>query len=530
MTKYNTAKHDLVIIGGGPGGYAAALYGAASGMDVALVEKKKLGGACLHVGCIPAKALLETASVFRTVTESAVFGVHASQPTLKWPKVMKRKQQVIDRLAAGLLSLLGSRKVTIYNGSGSLLNANTVKVSADAADGTPADGTPADDTSDAASSDVNGSSGVNGVTSITIESAAVILATGSAPRTIPGFEVDGKLVVTSDELLSMSELPESAVVIGGGAIGCEFASMMSDLGVNVTILEAMPDLLGGCDRDITKVVKRSFAKRGITIRTGVKVNGHKPHAALADGEGDSDSGSTDTDGVTAGGVASDGATAGTSVAYGDNSEVDAQLVVIAVGRKPVTEGLELEAAGVSVDERGFVEVDAMCRTSLAGVWAVGDVINTPQLAHTAFAEGMLAIKDILGEDPVPLNYQGTPWCIYCHPEVAFAGHTEVSAVAQGFDVVTSIHRHAGNGRALIVGETDGVVKIIAEKNEDGNGGRILGVHMAGPWVTEQLGQGYLAVNWEATAEDVASLIQPHPTMSELFGETALSLTGRALHG
>ena len=487
MTKYNTAKHDLVIVGGGPGGYAAALYGAASGMDVALVEKNKLGGACLHVGCIPAKALLETASVFRTVAESAVFGVHASQPTLKWPEVMKRKQQVIDRLTAGLSSLLGSRKITVYNGSGSLLSANTVKVAAD--------------TSDTASSDVNA------VNSIIIESSAVILATGSAPRTIPGFEVDGKLVVTSDELLSVSELPESAVVIGGGAIGCEFASMMSDLGVDVTILEAMPDLLGGCDRDITKVVKRSFAKRGITIRTGVKVNGHKPHAASADG-----------------------VAAGTSVSYGDDSEVDAQLVVIAVGRKPVTECLELEAAGVSVDERGFIEVDAMCRTSVAGVWAVGDVINTPQLAHTAFAEGMLAIKDILGEDPVPLNYQGTPWCIYCHPEVAFAGHTEVSAVAQGFDVVTSIHRHAGNGRALIVGESDGVVKIIAEKNEDGNGGRILGVHMAGPWVTEQLGQGYLAVNWEATVEDVASLIQPHPTMSELFGETALSLTGRALHG
>ena len=203
---------------------------------------------------------------------------------------------------------------------------------------------------------------------------------------------------------------------------------------------------------------------------------------------------------------------------------------MSVGRRPFADLLGLEGTGVVVDERGFVAVDDRCRTGEAGVWAVGDLINTPQLAHVAFAEGMLAIRDILGEAPTPLDHHGTPWCIYCHPEVAFAGYTEESAKAAGFDVVTSSHRFIGNGRAKIVGDTDGIVKVIAERRPDGTSGRILGVHMVGPWVTEQLGQAYLAVNWEATVDEVAAFIQPHPTMSELFGETVMSLTGRSLHG
>ena len=205
-------------------------------------------------------------------------------------------------------------------------------------------------------------------------------------------------------------------------------------------------------------------------------------------------------------------------------------MVVSVGRRPFADLLGLEGTGVGVDERGFVQVDERCRTAEPGVWAVGDLVNTPQLAHVAFAEGMLAIRDILGEEPAPLDHHGTPWCIYCNPEVAFAGHTEASAKEAGFDVVSSKHHFVGNGRAKIVGDTDGLVKVIAEKRPDGTGGRILGVHMVGPWVTEQLGQGYLAVNWEATVDDVAAFIQPHPTMSELFGETVLSLTGRGLHG
>ena len=466
------AAHDVIVIGGGPGGYAAALYGASAGLDVAVVEKSKVGGTCLHVGCIPAKELLEAASVYRTVARAAEFGVSAGEPSLDWSAVLDRKQQVIDKMMAGLSSVLGQRKVTIYEGIGSLGPSSTVLAA-----------------------------GPDG-SERTLSGGSIILASGSTPRTIGGFDVDGELVVTSDELFSIGRLPSSAAVIGGGAIGCEFASMMGDLGTEVTVLEALPNILTGCDVEVAKVVRRSFRKRGIEVHTGVTVHGHEPRPDRS----------------------------GTVVSFGEGKQVDVEMVVVAVGRRPRTEGLGLDAAGVELDDRGFVAVDGRCRTTAEGVWAVGDVVDSPQLAHTAFAEGMLAICDILGEDPDPLDYHGTPWCIYCHPEVAFAGHTEQSAIDAGFDVVTSMHRYMANGRAQILGETEGLVKVVAQKQADGTGGRILGVHMAGPWVTEQLGQAYFAVNWEATVDDVARLIQPHPTMSELFGETILSLTGRSLHG
>ena len=463
--------HDVIVIGGGPGGYAAALYGAGIGLDIGIIENNILGGTCLNVGCIPAKELLETAHVFRTVSHAADFGVNSSAPTIDWPVTLQRKQQIIDQLVKGVGGLLKQRKVTVYDGAGSLGPDRTVTV-------TGADGA-----------------------STTIVGKAVIIAAGSTTRSIPGFEVDGSIVMTSDEVLSMPDLPSSAVVVGGGAIGCEFASMMGDLGVEVTILEAMPQILTGCDPDAAKVVERSFKKRGITTRTGVGVTGHAPR---------------------------DGG--GTTVHFGDGESIDVDTVIVSVGRRPFADLLGLDGTAVGVDERGFVQVDERCRTAEAGVWAVGDIIATPALAHVAFAEGMLAIRDILGEEPAPLDHHGTPWCIYCHPEVAFAGYTEQGAIDAGFDVVTSKHHFVGNGRAKIVGDTEGLVKVIAEKRPDGSGGRILGVHMVGPWVTEQLGQGYLAVNWEATVDEVAAFIQPHPTMSELFGETVLSLTGRGLHG
>ena len=466
------AAHDVIVIGGGPGGYAAALYGASAGLDVAVVEKDKVGGTCLHVGCIPAKELLEAASVYRTVARAAEFGVGTGEPSLDWSSVLDRKQQVIDKMMAGLSSVMRQRKVTVYPGVGSFGSSGTVLAAV-------ADGSEH-----------------------TLSGGSIILASGSTPRTISGFDVDGELVVTSDELFSIDRLPAEAAVIGGGAIGCEFASMMGDLGTEVTVLEALPNILTGCDAEVAKAVRRSFRKRGIEVHTGVTVHGHEPRPDRS----------------------------GTVVSFGEDKQVDVEMVVMAVGRRPRTENLRLDAAGVELDDRGFVAVNGRCRTTAEGVWAVGDVVDSPQLAHTAFAEGMLAICDILGEDPDPLDYHGTPWCIYCHPEVAFAGHTEQSAIDAGFDVVTSMHRYMANGRAQILGETEGLVKVVAEKRADGTGGRILGVHMAGPWVTEQLGQAYFAVNWEATVDDVARLIQPHPTMSELFGETVLSLTGRALHG
>jgi dihydrolipoamide dehydrogenase len=460
----------MVIIGGGPGGYATALYGAAAGLDVAMVETNKVGGTCLHVGCIPAKELLETAAVYRTIGGAKEFGIETSPPTVDFTVTQARKQKVIDQLYKGLSGLLGQRKVTVVDGHGRLGPDHTVTVT-------------------------GGESG-----DVELRGGTVVLATGSVPRTLPGFEVDGDVVVTSDELLSLPALPPRAVVIGGGAIGCEFASMMADLGTQVTILEALPKILPGCDEDCTKMITRTFKKRGIEIRTGVAVTAHEP--------GDT----------------------GTTIRFGEDDELEVDLVVMAVGRRPLSDELGLDGTGVVVDDRGFIVIDELGRTGEPGVYAVGDVVATPQLAHVAFAEGIAVVQDVLDESPLPVDHLNVPWCIYCHPEVAFAGYSEEAAREAGFDVVASKHRFGGNGRALILGEPDGMVKVIAEKGPDGNGGRILGVHMVGPWVTEQLGQAYLAVNWEATVAEAARYVQPHPTLSELFGETVMSLTGRGLHG
>lgn len=457
---------DVVVVGGGPGGYATALYAAKAGLSVALVEKDKVGGTCLHRGCIPAKEFLETASVFRTVSGAKEFGVQAESPGVDFSVSQQRKQKVVDQLWKGLQGLLKRRKVTVVAGTGQLLENRHVRVS----DGTELIGTH------------------------------VVLATGSVPRTIPGFDIDGRLVLSSDEMLALDSLPESAAVIGGGAIGCEFASLLSDLGVRVTVLEALPKLLPGCDADVTDVVAKSFEKRGIDVRLGVKVTGH-----TADEAG------------------------GTTVAFGEGEQVKVDLVVVSVGRRPLSESLLADGTGVEVDERGFVAVDEFCRTGEPGVYAVGDLIDTPQLAHVGFAEAILAVKHLLGESPVPVDYSRVPWCIYTYPEVAFAGMSEQAAKDAGLDVVAKKDAFAGNGRAMILGETAGLVKVIAERGPDGGAGRILGVHMVGPWVTEQLGQAYLAVNWEATPDEVAHYIQPHPTLSEVFGETVLALTGRGLH-
>jgi dihydrolipoamide dehydrogenase len=469
--------YDIVVIGGGPAGYASALYGASAGLRIAMIEKAKVGGTCLHVGCIPAKELLETAHVFRTVAAAKEFGVETSAPTVDLSVTQDRKQKVIDGLFNGLSGLLKGRKVTVLEGTGSLGAGRAVTVKG----------------SDGSTTELTGD--------------AVFLASGSVPRTIPGFDVDGKLVMTSDEFLSLAELPGRAAVIGGGAIGCEFASYLADLGSQVTILEALPKILPGCDEDVTKVVERAFKKRGIEVRTGVRVTGHQP--------GDH----------------------GTAIQIEGADPLEVDLVVVSVGRRPASDTLGLEGTAVQVDERGFVVTDELGHTGEPGVWALGDLVAMPhltaphpQLAHVGFIEGITAVQDVLGEDPPAVDHSKVPWCIYCQPEVAFAGMSEAAAKDAGHEVAVSKHRYAGNGRAMILGETDGLVKVIAEKRPDGTSGTILGVHMVGPWVTEQLGQGYLAVNWEATVDDVARFIQPHPTLSELFGETVLSLTGRSLHG
>ncbi len=463
-------QFDVVVIGGGPGGYAAALYGASAGLNIALIERDKVGGTCLHRGCVPAKEFLETAHVRRTVEHASEFGITTKGTSVDFAVSQNRKNEIVERLFKGLSGLLKGRKVTILSGTGRLEADGTVTV---------VDGADA---------------------GVIAQGANVILAAGSVPRTLPGFDVDGKIVVTSDEFLDLSSLPSTAAVIGGGAIGCEFASLLADMGTTVTILEALPAILAGCDTEVANVVGRSFKKRGIEIRTGVTITGHTPKKGS------------------------------TTIAIEGGEAVTVDMVVMSVGRRPRTEDLLADGTGVEINDRGFVVADGHQRTANPHVYAVGDVVaNTPQLAHVGFAEAIVAIKTILGEPSVPVDYDRVPWAIYSNPEVAFCGLTEASAKEKGYDVVVKKDPYGGNSRAQIIGDTEGVVKIIAEKRADGSAGQILGVHMAGPWVTEQLGAGYFAVNWEATAEEAAALIQPHPSLSETFGETLIALAGRGLH-
>ena len=458
-----------MVIGGGPGGYAAAFYGASAGLNVALIEKDTIGGTCLNRGCIPAKAFLETAAVNRHVTHAADFGISTTTSRIDFSVAQTRKQGIVQGLVKGLTGLTKSKKVTYLLGTGTMRSAKTVDVAL-------ADGS-----------------------SRTLEGRFVIIATGSTPRTIPGFTPGGP-IMTSDEVLMLSTIPARIAVIGGGAIGCEFASTFADLGARVTILEGLPKVLPGLDADLANVVVKSFKKKNIDIRTGVSVTGHTPNAS-----------------------------GGTTVAFGDGESLEVDAVVVSVGRKPFSDGLGLENTAVSVSERGFIDVDGYCQTGEPGVYAVGDVINTPQLAHVAYAEAIVAVKHLLGETVYPVMYDRVPWAIYCHPEVAWAGPSEEEARAKGYDVVVAKHQFRANSRAMILGETDGLVKVIAKKNADGSAGQVLGVHMVGPWVTEQLSGGYLAVNWEATVEEIAEFLQPHPSLSELFGETVMSLTGRSIN-
>jgi len=454
---------DLVVLGGGPGGYAAALYGASAGMNIAMVEERRVGGTCLHCGCIPAKELLQTAEVLRTVRAAAEFGVLTSVPELQLATSQTRKQKVVDRLTSGLESLLKGRKVTVVAGTGVL-------------------------EPDGRSISVSDGSMVRG--------RNVLIATGSAPRAlaVDGLAFDGDRVLSSDDVLELHDVPARVAVIGGGAIGCEFASFLVDAGSEVTILEALPQVLAGVDQQVAQTVVRAFQKRGIKTHTGVRVLGFDGAAVRFEGNK-------------------------------GEEQLPVDKVVVSVGRRPRSENIGLDSAGIKVDERGFVTVDGNMRTSVDGVYAVGDVVATPALAHVAFSEAVVAIKTMLGEAPLPLDYDKVPWGIYCHPEVAFCGLTEAQATERGYDVVTSVHRWMGNGRALIMAETDGMMKIVAERD-----GPILGVHIAGPWATELIAEAYLSVNWEATPADVGLLIHAHPSLSELFGESVLALTGRSLHG
>ena len=465
MADEGAGKFDIVVLGGGPAGYATALYGAAAGLNIALVEDRRVGGTCLHRGCIPAKELLQTAEVFRTVQTASEFGVEAGAPTLDLARAQVRKQQVVDQVTKGLESLLTGRKVTVLIGRGELVDAHTVRVKND-----------------------------DGTTELTGEN--VVIATGSEPRSLPGLDFDGLRVLSSDHVLELTKLPPRVAIIGGGVVGCEFASMLVDVGSQVTMLEALPRILAGTDIDAGNVVARSFRRRGIDIHVDARVTGIEGARELVV----------------------------TWEAGEQENSATVDVVIVSVGRAPSSSGIGLESAGVNVDDRGFVVVDAQMRTNVEGVFAGGDVVDTPALAHVGFAEAIVIVKTILGEAVVPVDYSKVPWGIYTQPEIAYCGLTEEQAREQLGEVEVSKFRFGGDARAVIIGETDGLVKLVA--NGDGT---LVGVHIAGPWATELLGEGYVSVNWEANAADLAALIHPHPTLGEMIGEAALALTGRRLH-
>lgn len=455
--------YDVAIIGGGPGGYAAALYAHNFGLSVALVEKDSVGGTCLLRGCIPAKTWLQTAEVFSTVARAAEFGVEASPPSMNWPAALARKQQVVDGLVRGLSGLLKARKVDVIDGYGRLVEGGV---------------------------EVTGSDG----STQRVEARNVIVATGSVPRSIPGYAIDGERIVTSDEALDWDRQPGRVAIIGGGVIGCEFASFLSDVGSDVYLFEALDQLLPGTDPDIVKVLDRTFKKKGVKVHVGTMVGPAE---------------------ITAEGV---------KVPFGDEA-VTVDVVLVAVGRAPVTEDIGLEAAGIATDH-GYVTVDLeTMMTAKPGVYAVGDIVaGTPQLAHSGFAEGIAAITHIATGAPAPVDFRAIPLVVYTHPEVASVGLTEAQARDAGKDIVVTDHGLRGVGRAIIQGEVTGTVKVIAEKD-----GPIIGAAVAAPAAGEMIHELMYAVGWEALPEEAAAFIHAHPTVSEAIGETLLTAAGRSLH-
>jgi dihydrolipoamide dehydrogenase len=449
---------DLVILGGGSGGYACALRAAELDLSVIMIERDKVGGTCLHRGCVPTKALLHAAEVADAARDSEKVGVRASLEGIDMAGVNTYKDGVIERLYKGLTGLVKSRKITVIEGSGRLTSATTVEV----------DGTTY------------------------TASKALVLATGSYSRSLPGLEVDGERIIASEHALKLDHVPASVVVLGGGVIGVEFASVWRSFGAEVTIVEALPHLLPGEEESSSKLVERAFRRRGINFSLGVRFASAKV-----------------TD-------------AGVTVTLEDGKTVDGELLLVAVGRGPVSEDMGYAETGVAMD-RGFVTVDSHCRTNVPNVFAIGDLRPGLQLAHVGFGEGIMVAEQIAGLNPPTIDYDGVPRITYCDPEVASVGITSATAKERGIETVEYTYDLAGNGRAQIL-QTAGAVKVIAAKD-----GPVVGIHMVGARVGDLIAEAQLITNWEALPIEVAQLIHPHPTLSEAVGEAHLALAGKPLH-
>ncbi|MGY1844099.1 dihydrolipoyl dehydrogenase [Modestobacter sp. SYSU DS0875] len=452
-----TTPADLVILGGGSGGYAAALRGAELGLSVVLIEKDKVGGTCLHRGCIPTKALLHSGEIADMAREGEQFGVKTSLAGIDMDGVNAYKDGVISKLYKGLQGLIKSRKITYVEGEGRLVSPTAVQVNGE-----------------------------------TYEGRHVLLATGSYARSLPGIDVDGTKVITSDHALALDRVPTSAIVLGGGVIGCEFASAWKSFGVDVTIVEGLEHLVPLEDESSSKLLERAFRRRKIGFELGNRVS---------------------TVQTTADGV---------KVTLENGKELEAELVLVAVGRGPVSQGLGYEEAGLAMD-RGYVLVDEYCQTNVPTISAVGDLIPTLQLAHVGFGEGILVAERLAGLPVVPIDYAGVPRVTYSDPEVASVGLTEAQAKEKYGEVEVLTYDLGGNGRSQIL-KTAGAVKLVRAAD-----GPVIGVHMVGSRVGELIAEAQLIYNWEALPDEVAQLIHPHPTQSEALGEAHLALAGKPLH-
>jgi dihydrolipoamide dehydrogenase len=452
------AHADLVILGGGSGGYACALRASELGLSVILIDKDKLGGTCLHRGCIPTKALLHAAEVADSTRESEQFGVNATLHGIDMVKVNEYRDGVVGRLYKGLQGLVKSRNVTFVEGAGRLVGPNTVEVNGEQYTGTH-----------------------------------VVLATGSYARTLPGLEIGGR-IMTSDQALNLDYVPARTIVLGGGVIGVEFASVWKSFGAEVTIIEGLPRLVPNEDEACSKALERAFRKRGINFSTGVRFA----------------SATQDDNGV--------------HVTLEDGKTFDADILLVAVGRGPNASGMGFEEQGVAM-ERGWVLVDERLRTNIPSIFAVGDITPGLQLAHRGFQHGIFVAEEIAGLHPIVIADINIPRVTYCEPEIGSVGMTEIEAkAAHGADAITTYEYNlGGNGKSQILG-TAGFIKLVQLKD-----GPVIGIHMVGSRIGEQIGEAQLIVNWEAHPEDVANLIHAHPTQNEAMGEAHLALAGKPLH-
>ena len=454
------AEHnfDVVILGGGSGGYAAALRSAQLGKSVALIEKDKLGGTCLHRGCIPTKALLHSAEIADNVKEAGHYGVNASFGSIDMLGVNKYRDGIVDRLFKGLTGLVGSKDITVVAGEGRLVGPKTVQVNGENYTG-----------------------------------ANVVLASGSYSRSLPGLEIGGR-VITSEHALQLDFVPNKVVVLGGGVIGVEFASIWRSFGAEVTIVEGLPSLVPNEEPAVSKALERAFRKRGIDFKTGVRFSGVEQHDS------------------------------GVVVSLESGEKLEAELLLVAVGRGPNTAGLGYEEQGIAM-ERGWVLTNERLQTNIPGVYAAGDIVPGLQLAHRGFQQGIFIAEEIAGLSPAVIDETGIPKVTYCEPEIASVGLTTAQATEKfGADNISTYEYNlGGNGKSQILG-TAGFIKLIRQNN-----GPVVGVHMIGSRVGEQIGEAQLIVNWEAYPEDVASLVHAHPTMNEAIGEAHLALAGKPLH-